>query len=363
MKTQTIEMLSANPDCNCKSYLLFDPVTKEAAIIDPRFDYVRGYESLLAEHALTLKYSIDTHTHADHLSGASWLRDLTGAKVAMSEHTMAQGVDLKLADGAKITLGDQEITVILTPGHTPDSLCLYDGVRLYTGDSLFIGGTARTDFMGGSSEQLFDSFTRIKELPTDTEVWPGHDYNGNTSSTIAAELAANEAFAMNKDDLVARQAAKAELPLYMSEYLAFNAGGGLTGDQIMKPSDVAALGEIGKDYTLLDVRYDEELAAGRAEGALHIPMPEVRERIGELDDVPTPIVVACRSGVRASLSCMTGKLKDKRWMLLEGGMLGWREAGLPMIADGDATPDVIAPPVSLGGSCAAGGGGGSCAAG
>jgi glyoxylase-like metal-dependent hydrolase (beta-lactamase superfamily II) len=315
----------------------------------------------LKEAGLTLKYAIDTHTHADHLSGCDRLRNLTGCKVVMSSATKSKVADTRIADGQTLPLGDVELRFMHTPGHTPDSMCIFDGGRVFTGDTLFIGSAARTDFMGGSSAQLFDSFRKIEALGDSVEVWPGHDYNNREHSTIGEQRSSNPAFAEpTKEALVKRLAMKGDLPANMAETLAFNVEAGLPESKIIRPQDVAKLGTPGKDFTLLDCRYAPEWAAGRAPDTVEIEMPEIRDRMDEIKAMPHPIVSVCRSGVRATIIMMTARQAgDEDWLLLEGGMLAWQKAGLPMLSD-NGEPEVINSPVG-GGSCAAGGG--TCAAG
>lgn len=359
MTVAMLEMRVLTPERDCRAYLLWDPATRDAAVIDVRFDYARQVFRELEAAGLTLRYAIDTHTHADHLSGGDRLRNLSGCKVVMSSATKSKVADTLVSDGQALALGDCELRFIHTPGHTPDSMCVFDGGRVFTGDTLFIGGAARTDFMGGSSAQLFDSFRKIEALGDDVQVWPGHDYNKRESSTISAERKGNPAFAEpTKEGLVKRLAMKGELPASMSEILAFNTQAGLPEDKILTAEQVATLGTPGRDFTLLDCRYEPEWKAGRIPGVVMIEMPDVADRMEEIRKLPHPIVSVCRSGVRATMIMMTARQAgDEDWLLLEGGTQAWHKAGLPMEAD-EGEPKVISPPAGLGGSCAA-----TCAAG
>lgn len=357
MPVATLEMKVVDFGRDCKTYLLWDAASKEAALIDPRFDYTAAYLKELQGAGLKLKYAIDTHTHADHLSGADRLRNLTGCAIVMSEHTKSKVADYKVSDGEKLKLGEHELTFVLTPGHTPDSMSIFDGARVYTGDTLFIGSAARTDFMGGDAGKLYDSFRKLEALGKNVEVWPGHDYNGKHSSTIAAELQNNPHFKADKDGLKAMHRMKGELPANMAEILSFNSEAGLPEDKIIRPADVAKLGTPGKDFTLLDSRFIDEFEAGRIKGAVLIPLPELRDRWAEVEKLPHPIVSVCRSGVRATMAMMTARhASDKDWLLLEGGMQAWQKDGKPMVSDTGKAPDVITSKFATGGSCAAGGG-------
>lgn len=363
MTVATLEMKSVHPEMDCRSYLLWDPDTKEAAIIDPRFDQVARIREQIDGAGLKLKFAIDTHTHADHLSGSDRLRNIYGCKVAMIDKTKSKVPDLKVPDGEKLKLGTHELTLLHTPGHTPDSTCVFDGARVFTGDTLFIGGAARTDFMGGDAEQLHDSFRKIEALGDDVEVWPGHDYNGKEHSTVAVEKESNEHFRADREQLLKLHKVKGELPANMSEILSFNTEAGIKEDKIITPADVDKLGEPGKDFTLLDERYIDEYEAGRIDApTVHIPLPELKDRFDELKDMPHPIVSVCRSGVRATMAMMTARhAGDDAWLLLEGGMKAWKAEGKPMTSDTGKEPEVITSKFAVGGGCAAGGG--SCAAG
>jgi glyoxylase-like metal-dependent hydrolase (beta-lactamase superfamily II) len=355
MAADTLEMKVVDYGRDCKTYLLWDQASRQAAIIDPRFDHTSRYMAEIKQLGLKLKYSIDTHTHADHHSGGDRLRNLTGCAVVMSDASKSKIPDYKAADGETLQIGGHELRLIHTPGHTPDCMCIFDGSRVFTGDTLFIGSAARTDFMGGSPAKLYDSFRKIEVLGPAVEVWPGHDYNGKQSSTIGAELKSNPHFKDSRDALIKRHKIKGELPANMAEILSFNSEAGLPEDKIIRPRDVAKYGKPGKDFTLLDSRFIDEFEAGRIAGAVLIPLPEIHDRWAEIEKLPHPIVSVCRSGVRATTAMMTARhARDEGWLLLEGGMQAWQKDGLPMIAD-KGKPDVITSKFATGGSCAAGG--------
>lgn len=347
-----MELIDLHPQIACKAYLLINDGL--AAIIDPRFDQTRAYQKVIDEKGVKLIYAFDTHTHADHLSGCDRLRNWYGCKVIMSDATKSKVPDTKASDGQKFPLGGGELILMHTPGHTPDSCSVFDGQHLFSGDTLFIESAARTDFMGGNTGQLFDSFEKLRALGGDIEVWPGHDYNGKNSSTIASETAKNEYFKCGKEELISKMDKKIDLPANMAEILSFNSEAGLPEDKIVTPADVQKLGEAGKDYTFLDMRFVEELEAGRWDKATIKCKSKIRDEFDDIRDMPHPIVSVCRSGVRATLAMMTARhAGDDGWLLLEGGMLAWQEAGLPMVCDNDGEPDVIPSP-EAGGGCAVG---------
>jgi len=179
------------PDAGCRSYLIADPVTKQAAIVDPVREHVDDYLDLLQAKRYQLLYTIETHTHADHLSGSPRLRDLTGAKMLMHAASPVVCVDRGLTDGDTIELGKLRIGVIATPGHTHDSLCLVLPDRVLTGDTLLIGGCGRTDLPTGDAASLYHSLQRLLDLPDGTGVFPAHDYDGRRASTIGRERKQN----------------------------------------------------------------------------------------------------------------------------------------------------------------------------
>jgi len=174
------------------TYLLASEKTKDAVIIDPVLSHVEDYLQFLKDNGLQLSAAIDTHVHADHITGNGTLAKLTGCKSMMGDKSKAEHVDVKFSDNDLLEFGDLQIKVLYTPGHTDDSYCFLVDNKLFTGDTLFIGGTGRTDFQHGSANQQYESlFNKILKLPEDTIVYPGHDYHDNTSSTIGEEIKSN----------------------------------------------------------------------------------------------------------------------------------------------------------------------------
>lgn len=169
------------------TYLVADPVTRRAALVDPVREQVDRDLLLVAELGLELAWVLETHVHADHVTGAAILRDRTGART-VSSHRGAACADLHVGDGDVIRVGELELRVLETPGHTDDSVSYVAGDRVLTGDGLTIRGAGRTDFQNGDPRRLYDSITRVLfALPDETFVYPGHDYRGQTVSTIGEE--------------------------------------------------------------------------------------------------------------------------------------------------------------------------------
>ncbi|MES3037635.1 MAG: MBL fold metallo-hydrolase [Bdellovibrionota bacterium] len=170
------------------TYLLADADSLEAVIIDPVLETSARDLQLIQELGLKLLYILETHIHADHITGAAKLSDATGAQIAVSGHAQATGANLFLKDGDVIPFGRHRLKALSTPGHTDSCMCFYMEDRVFTGDALMIRGTGRTDFQQGCAPTLFKSVTsKLFTLPEDTLVYPGHDYKGFTSSTIGSE--------------------------------------------------------------------------------------------------------------------------------------------------------------------------------
>ena len=170
------------------TYLIASAKGREALIIDPVLENVEDYISLLKELDLKLVKVIDTHIHADHITGASKLKQATNCATIMGEHTPADTVEIKVKDLEIINIDNLKIKSIYTPGHTSDSYSFLLDNYLFTGDTLLINGTGRTDFQNGSSKDAYNSlFNNLLKLPEETLVYPGHDYNGKFSSTIGNE--------------------------------------------------------------------------------------------------------------------------------------------------------------------------------
>ena len=185
-----------DPASSTYTYLLGTAPGGEAAILDPVREQAPRDLQLIRHLKLNLRWIVESHVHADHVTGAQALKAETGAMTAVSLHCGATGFDRLLEDGEVLEFGREHLKIIATPGHTPGSSCFLWHDRLLTGDTLLIGGCGRTDFQHGDAGALFDSITgRLFTLPDDTLVFPGHDYKGRRVSTIAEEKATNPRFA------------------------------------------------------------------------------------------------------------------------------------------------------------------------
>jgi sulfur dioxygenase len=170
------------------TYILGDTTTHEAIIIDPVRDQVERDMRILSELGLTLTYILDTHIHADHITGSGVLREKTGAKIALGEGAAVAKPDILLKDGEILKVGNMEARALSTPGHTDGCTSFLIGDMLFSGDILFVRKTGRTDFQQGSPEKMYHSIKeKMYTLPDDTKVFPGHDYAGHMMSTIGEE--------------------------------------------------------------------------------------------------------------------------------------------------------------------------------
>jgi sulfur dioxygenase len=199
------------------TYIAFDPAGKEAVIIDPVLEQVPRDLGVLAEHGLQLRWCIETHAHADHVTGTGRLAQQLGAGTAAPTHCGIPAAQHQVSDGDAITFGAQSLKALHTPGHTAGSTCYHwvcNGVgAVLTGDTLLIDGCGRTDFQGGSAHELYRSVTqRLFTLPGDTIVFPGHDYKGHQRSTIAQERQRNPRLAGRSEEEFVRIMAALKLP-------------------------------------------------------------------------------------------------------------------------------------------------------
>ena len=330
----------------CQSYLLGCSETCAAVVIDPEISQVDRYLGLAARDGLRIRYLIDTHTHADHFSGTRHLARQLGVPVVMHRESPAPYVDMRLDDGDLILVGDLRIQAIHTPGHTRDSMCLLTEDRLFTGDTLLIGATGRTDLPTGDPEALYDSlFNHILQLDPSLKVHPAHDYKEQHHSTIAQELAGNPR--LQKQDRAEfvdmMRSLNLTMPTHITEALRSNMSGGKSVAQML--SEAAAtvpfmsLDELKarveateEDLIVLDVRERDAYEQGHIPGARLLPRGQLELRVN--DDLPDPtrrILSYCELGRISTLATATlREMGYRRAVALDGGMKAWREAGYPL---------------------------------
>src|SRR5437868_9783218 len=269
----------------CQSYLIGCGETCAAALIDPEVRQLDRYLGHAAREGLRIRYLIDTHTHADHFSAVRHMAQTLDIPVVMQRESPAPFVDMRLDDGDILAIGNMRVRAIHTPGHTRDSMCLLVEDRLFTGDTLLIGGTGRTDLPTGDPQALYDSlFNGILKLDPALKIFPAHDYKGQGSSTIAQELAQNPRLQQRDRGAFVELMQRLNLaaPTHMTEALRTNMSGGKTVAQFL--SEAAAkvpfmsLDDLRKhveepqaDLVVLDVREKEAYAAGHVPSARHLP--------------------------------------------------------------------------------------------
>ena len=331
----------------CKTYLLACESIRQAILIDPLREYIDRYIAFLAYQELKLDAVIDTHTHADHATASFELRRLLHADLIMHQRAPVPRVDRYVDDGDVITVGDLTLQVLYTPGHTPDSISLYTGDRVFTGDVLLIGGTGRADFAGGDPGEEYDAITqKLFTLPEETLVFPGHDYRGNTQSTIGEEKRTNPRVAgrSRAQYIELMNSINFPLPGKIQEVLqpnqtaidddrtAFPGLAELSQVRQLSPEEVHTLLDVDPLPLLLDVREPDEYRGelGHVPGSLLIPLKDLAQRANELDaHKDGQIVVICRAGVRSTTAAaiLTG-MGFQRVSNLKGGMLDWNEKRL-----------------------------------
>ncbi|WP_347260421.1 rhodanese-like domain-containing protein [Rudaea sp.] len=330
----------------CQSYLLGCSETCAAVVIDPEISQLDRYLGLAARDGLRIRYLIDTHTHADHFSGTRQLGRQLGVPVVMHRDSPASFVDMRLDDGDMVLVGRLRLRVIHTPGHTRDSMCLQVEDRLFTGDTLLIGATGRTDLPTGDPDALYDSlFQRVLRLDPSLKVHPAHDYKGAGHSTIARELAENPR--LQKRDRAAfvdmMRSLNLTMPTHITEALRSNMSGGKTVAQLLAEAGAVvpfmALAELKArvetadgNLVVLDVRERDAYEQGHVPGARLLPRGQLELRVN--DDLPDPtrrILTYCELGRISTLAAATlRELGYQRAVALDGGMKAWREAGYPV---------------------------------
>jgi len=202
-----------DPVSSTYTYVLVDAGTRAAAMIDPVDTQFDAYSALIDRERLSVRYVLETHAHADHITGSSLLRERTGAKAAAPLPCGIVAADLQLEDGEELVFGGETIRSLHTPGHTAGSMSFLWRDAVFTGDTLLIGGCGRTDFQSGDAGALYDSITnKLFALPDETIVFPAHDYNGRTSSTIGAEKRGNPRLAGRSRDAFIKLMSELRLP-------------------------------------------------------------------------------------------------------------------------------------------------------
>ena len=329
------------------SYLLASRRGGEALILDPVLEKVDRYLQLVKELDLKLVKAVDTHLHADHITGLGALRDRTLCITVMGEQTKADVVSVRLADGDKLTIEGLALDVIYTPGHTDDSysFCMPD--RVFTGDTLLIRGTGRTDFQNGDPRQQYDSiFGRLLKLPDATLVYPAHDYKGDTVSTIAEEKAFNPRLQVKSVEEYVELMNNLKLanPKMMDVAVPANIKIGMHQDEIARcgwaVTAQEALDLVGRpDVALVDLRERSERDRnGAIPGALHVPYQSLQESIapgGMLHELAKStskrVVFFCAFGERSAMAVQAAQKAGLASAChIHGGIDAWKMASGPL---------------------------------
>src|SRR6185312_15552697 len=271
------------------SYLLASRAGGEAMIIDPVLEKVDRYLQLIRELNLRLVKAVDTHLHADHITGLGALRDRTQCITVMGENTKADVVSMRLAEGDRLSIEGVSLDVLYTPGHTDDSYSFLMRDRVFTGDTLLIRGTGRTDFQNGNPHAQYDSiFNKLLKLPDETLVYPAHDYKGDTVSTIGEEKRFNPRLSVKSVDEYVDLMNNLKLPnpKMMDLVVPANMHVGLHQDEIARKGWAVTAAEAltlreRSDVAFIDLRErNERDKHGSIPGALHAPYVDLQENIG-----------------------------------------------------------------------------------
>ena len=342
-----------DPQSATYTYLVADRGSREALLVDPVFEQARRDAALIEELGLRLKWTLETHVHADHVTGAWLLRQKLGSKIAISAASGAEGADKYVQPGETIPFGKRHLEARATPGHTGGCMTyvLDDASMAFTGDALLIRGCGRTDFQQGDPGKLFRSVRgQIFSLPEECTLFPGHDYRGLTATSVGEEKLYNPRLAEGilEQDFVGYMkhlglphpkqmevAVPANLKCGQPQAATQNPLGA-QGDHDWAPLTYTFAGiwevqpnwleEHLRDVLVLDVRELDEFNGplGHVPGAKLVPLGTLVENAGKLER-ERPIVVVCRSGARsAQATLMLGKAGFEKVANLSGGMLRWR---------------------------------------
>ncbi|HKX42415.1 MAG TPA: MBL fold metallo-hydrolase [Burkholderiaceae bacterium] len=359
-----------DPTSSTYTYLLGDTDAHEAVLIDPVFENAGRDAALLRELELRLVATLETHVHADHVTGAWLLKQRCGSRIALAARAGAEGADRTLAHGEHVNFGSRWLEVRATPGHTDGCLTyvLDDRRMAFTGDALLIRGCGRTDFQQGSAHELFHSVReQILTLPPDCLLYPGHDYRGLTVTSVAEELRYNPRLGgeANEEDFSGYMN-NLGLPHPKLIDIAVPANLRCGQPDPQAPAVIASSGEYdwaplactfggvweiqptalyeriagtqASDIQIVDVREPAEFAdaLGHIAGARLIPLSQLVQRAVDEIDRTRPVVAVCRSGTRsAQATVLLGKSGFRNAANLAGGMLRWRAQSLPVEGGSD----------------------------
>jgi glyoxylase-like metal-dependent hydrolase (beta-lactamase superfamily II)/rhodanese-related sulfurtransferase len=330
----------------CRSYLIGCSDSSAAVLIDPEISALDRYRGLIAQRGLVLHYVIDTHTHADHFSGAREIAAALDARIVMGRESPAPYIDLRIDDGDALIVGKVRLQALATPGHTRDSMCYVAEDRIFTGDTLLIGGTGRSDLPTGDPDQLYESlFERVLKLDPKLLICPAHEYKNRDSTAIAQEIADNPRLQTKERAAFVAMMNSLNLaePTHLTEALRVNMSGKKSVAQMLAEAAAAvpfvSLGELSQriarrqnDVVILDVRERDAYEAGHVPGALWLARGQLELRVNDASPDPTVrILVYCEFGKISTLAAATLRaLGFSRAAALDGGMKAWREGDYPI---------------------------------
>lgn len=329
------------------SYLLASRYGGEALIIDPVIDKVDRYLQLMRELDLRLVKAVDTHLHADHITGLGALRDRTHCITVMGERSSVDVVSVRVADGDRLQIEGVDLEVLYTPGHTDDSYSFRLADRVFTGDTLLIRGTGRTDFQNGDARAQYESiFGRLLKLPDETLVYPAHDYKGDTVSTIGEERRFNPRLQVKSvnEYVELMRNLKLPSPKMMDVAVPANMKVGLQQQHIAQrgwaTTAEQAIGMVGQpDVVLIDLRERAEWERhGSIPGSLHVPYPSLQENTsagGMLHALAKStgkrLLFYCAFGERSAMAVQAAQDAGLSCSChLQGGLAAWKAAGGPV---------------------------------
>jgi glyoxylase-like metal-dependent hydrolase (beta-lactamase superfamily II)/rhodanese-related sulfurtransferase len=339
----------------CLSYIVYDHGTKQAFVIDPSVQLMDDYREYLADKKLKPILAIDTHTHADHFSATHYFKAEHHTPIAMSSNSKSERVTKKLKDGDELKLGTTIFKVLETPGHTDDGICLYGGGVVFTGDTLLIGSSGRTDFGNSNPKAEWESIHNILgRLPDETLVFPGHDYSDLLFSTIGTEKKKNEHWTMPSQQVFVdfKNRERIEKPSEdIQKVFKFNLAKTPETPSMEKSActacgkpaeNVGSVGAISVDKyepklkehapgtMFVDVRETEEFQDGHMPGAKNIPLSEVGFHLKDILDSKR-VYFSCLGGGRSGIAAKTlSYIGHKDTVNVTGGFRAWSQAGLPV---------------------------------
>ena len=329
------------------TYILASRPGGEALIIDPVLEKVDRYLQLVRELDLKLVKAVDTHLHADHITGLGALRDRTHCITVMGEQTHADVVSMRVTDGDRLEIEGLRLDVLYTPGHTDDSYSFLFADRVFTGDTLLIRGTGRTDFQNGDPRAQYDSiFNKLLKLPDATLVYPAHDYKGDTVSTIGEEKLFNPRLKVQSMDEYAELMNNLKLPnpKMMDVAVPANMRVGLQQQEVARKgwalTAAEAIAARGRpEVAIVDLREKSEREKhGIIPGSLHAPYPSLQEEIGAggmLHELAAAagkrIVFLCAFGERSAMAVQAAQDAGlKTACHISGGIDAWKKANGPL---------------------------------